>query len=181
MQNDKISYELENFLLHAGVKGMKWGVRKDRAEGVSRSINKVASKDAKEFVEAKQFYGKGAGIRRKLIKETVEQRSKNSSEYKKAFDFHTDRQDMAKASSKAVSKRNSIDRREKTKQRAGYVARKATGEMGTQAAFTAAVIGGVAFARSPRAQQAAKTAYKTAKDTATRYRGASELSKLLGL
>lgn len=179
--NENYEPDLEEFLAHFGVKGMKWGVRNPKAEGVSRSINKTASKDAKEFAEAKQFYGQGAGTRRKLIKETVEQRTKNSSEYKKAFDFHLQRQDMAKASEKAVSKRKSIDRRTRTKQRAGYLARTTTGQMGTQAAFTAVAVAGLAFASSPVARQKAKSAYSNVANAAARYRGAAHLSKILGL
>ena len=43
-------------LMHYGVKGMKWGVRRR------------ARHDAKEFTQAKMYYGDGAGNRRKLIK-----------------------------------------------------------------------------------------------------------------
>ena len=43
-------------LMHYGVKGMKWGVRRR------------ARRDAKEFTQAKMYYGEGAGNRRKLIK-----------------------------------------------------------------------------------------------------------------
>lgn len=46
-------------LMHYGVKGMKWGVRRR------------ARRDAKEFTQAKMYYGEGAGNRRKLIKATV--------------------------------------------------------------------------------------------------------------
>lgn len=46
-----MSIELE--LSHYGVKGMRWGVRNSRPEGVSRSTNRAAKKDAKEFTRIK--------------------------------------------------------------------------------------------------------------------------------
>ena len=52
-------------LMHYGVRGMKWGVRRR------------ARRDAKEFTQAKMYYGEGAGNRRKLIKATVKARSKD--------------------------------------------------------------------------------------------------------
>lgn len=39
-------------LTHYGVKGMRWGVHRSRPEGVSRSTNRAAKKDAKEFTRA---------------------------------------------------------------------------------------------------------------------------------
>lgn len=84
------------YLQHYGVKGMKWGVRRQ------------AKKDAKEFARAKMFYGEGAGTRRKLIKATVTQRSKDP-EYKKAFDEALVKQDMSKHASKAKQERKVKD------------------------------------------------------------------------
>lgn len=55
----------ESYLMHFGVKGMKWGGRRK------------ARKDAKESARAAMYYGKGAGNRRKLIKNKVAQRSKD--------------------------------------------------------------------------------------------------------
>ena len=144
--------EDEAFLEHFGVKGMKWGVRNDAPPGVSRSTNRMARKDAKEFATAKMFYGEGAGTRRKLIKATVDQRSKNDPSYKKAFDHHLAKQDMAERASAATKQRGRKDTATKTKQRAGYVARRLTGEMGTQAAFVAASMAGVSYLRSDRGQ-----------------------------
>ena len=60
-------------LMHYGVKGMKWGVRRR------------ARRDAKEYTQAKMYYGEGAGNRRKLIKATVKTRSKDPF-YKSEFD-----------------------------------------------------------------------------------------------
>ena len=91
-------------LTHYGVKGMRWGVHRSRPEGVSRSTNRAAKKDAKEFTRAKMYYGEGAGNRRKLIKAKVTERSKDPS-YKKAFDHHVANTNWEKRSKEARSKR----------------------------------------------------------------------------
>ena len=96
-------------LYHYGVKGQKWGVRK---------AQKLAKKDAKEFARAKMFYGEGAGTRRKLIKNTVKERSKDPN-YKKAFDEALENQDMADHAAKARSER----KRKDVKKSAGKTAR----------------------------------------------------------
>jgi hypothetical protein len=162
--------EDEEFLAHFGVKGMKWGQRKGAMPGVSSKTNRAAKKDAKEFARAKMFYGEGAGTRRKLIKATVEAKSKKDPSYKKAFDSHLGNQDMASQASKARGERKRKDVATKTKQRVGYLARKATGEMGTQAAFTAVAIGGIAFAKSPKGQ-------KIMKESALKVKQAANYSK----
>lgn len=144
---------IDDFLAHYGVKGMKWGVRRDPAPGVSRKTNKEARKDATEFARAKMFYGEGAGNRRKLINASVDAKRKRDPSYGKAFDHHLAKQNMADHAQKARSERSRTDRRTRTKQRAGYVARRFTGEMGTQAAFAAAAFAGAAFLKSPKGQR----------------------------
>lgn len=86
-------------LYHHGVKGMKWGVRKQI---------RVAKRDAKEYARAKMFYGEGANIRRKLIGNTVKTRSKMDA-YKKAFDEALENQDMAEHAKKAKAERKRKD------------------------------------------------------------------------
>ena len=83
-----MSLVYQDYLIHYGVKGMKWGVRRK------------ARKDANEFAKAKMFYGQGAGTRRKLIKAKVEQRSSDP-DYKKAFEAHLANQNMDKRASQA--------------------------------------------------------------------------------
>lgn len=95
---------MSNELTHYGVKGMRWGVHRNRPEGVSRSTNRAAKKDAKEFTRAKMYYGEGAGNRRKLIKAKVAERSKDPS-YKKAFDHHVANTNWEKRSKEARAKR----------------------------------------------------------------------------
>jgi hypothetical protein len=91
---------------------MHWGHHK--TEGVSRSDNRAARKDAKEFARAKMFYGESAGTRRKLIKNKVEGKSKNNPGYKKAFDDHLSRQDMSKHTDKAIGERKRRTARKST-------------------------------------------------------------------
>lgn len=148
-----ISDEEADFLAHYGVKGMHWGIRKDRAPGASRKTNKAAAKDAKEAARAKMFYGEGAGTRRKLINATVEARSKKDPTYRSAFDYHMSKQDMSSHASKARGERSRTDKKKSVRQGAGYVARKITGEWGTTAAFTAVALSGAAFLNSPQGRR----------------------------
>lgn len=148
----------ELYLEHYGVKGMKWGQRNARPGGVTRRVDKEARKDAEELVRAKAFYGTGAGTRRKLINQTISGKEKRIPGYREALDAHVSNQDTSKHASKAVKERKRTDRVDKNKQRVGALARSATGEMGTQAAFVAAGIAGVAFVKSDRGQRVMKTA-----------------------
>ncbi len=117
MQDD-LHPEYERYLAHHGVKGMRWGVRKDGGKQgssanpkttPSKRTTREASKDAKEFNRAKMFYGEGAGTRRKLIKATVTSKAKKDPLYKKAFDEAVATQDMGKHASKARSERKRKD------------------------------------------------------------------------
>lgn len=101
--------DVDDFLEHFGVKGMKWGVRKDSIPGVSARTSREAKKDATEFAKAKMFFGEGAGTRRKLIKAQVESKSAKDPSYKKAFDHHLGNQDLGKRASQARGERKRKD------------------------------------------------------------------------
>ena len=133
-------------LVHYGIKGMKWGVRRADPGGISRSTNREARKDAKEFARAKMYYGEGAGTRRKLIKNTVEGKSKKDPNYKKAFDTHLNNQDMSKHAEKARGER----KRKNVRNSAGRGIRGTkhilNGNSQYASAVTALVVGGALYA-----------------------------------
>jgi len=131
----------EEALAHFGVKGMKWGVRKehDGPAGVPAKTNKDAKKDAEEFTKAKLFYGEGAGTRRKLIKAKVEAKSAKDPLYKKAFDHHVGKTDLAKRSEQAVKERRRTDTKKavkKTGKGVGHILRGNSQYANTAAAVT---------------------------------------------
>ena len=133
-------------LTHYGVKGMKWGVTHDRPDGVSRSTNRDARKDASEFARAKQFYGEGAGTRRKLIKATVDGKSKKNASYKTAFDHHLANQDSSKHAAKAQSERkrkNVVNSTRKGVRGTSHILR---GNSQYASAATAIIVGGALYA-----------------------------------
>jgi hypothetical protein len=154
-------------LVHHGVKGMHWGVRHDGPAGVSSSTNREAKKDAKEFARAKQFYGKGAGTRRKLIKATVEGKSKKSSSYKKAFDHHLANQDTSKHAAKAQTERkrkNVVSSARRGVRGTSHILR---GNSQYASAATAIAVGGAMYAHKSGIDKtilnAGKTVYSKAK------------------
>lgn len=122
--------ELDHFLEHYGVKGMKWGQRKTKRE---------ASKDAKEYARAQMFYGEGAGNRRKLIKATVEAKASKHPGYKDAFDAELSKQDMGKHASKAQKERRRKDTTETTLKTARGVHRSLNGGFGNVSLLAAVV------------------------------------------
>ena len=153
--------DVEDFLAHFGVKGMKWGVRNEREPGLSRKTDNEARKDATEFSRAKMFYGTGAGTRRKLIKASVDAKTAKDPLYAKAFERHLQNQNMSDHAQKARSERSRTDKKQKVRQTTGYVARRLTGEMGTTAAFTAAAFAGAAYLSSPAGKDMMNRIYKT--------------------
>jgi len=154
-----------NFLLHFGVKGMQWGVRKDRAAGVSSRTDREARKDAEESARAKMYFGQGAGTRRKLINKSVEAKRARDPAYGKAFDHHLAKQKLDVHASKARSERKRTDRKDTIKKSAGQLARSRTGEMGTKAAFTAVAVGGAAYLNSPQGRARMAKTVRTVKNS----------------
>jgi hypothetical protein len=104
---------LDNELKHVGILGMHWGQRNGSDNGVSRSTNNLAKKDAKRYMDAKMFYGKTAGTRRKLLKAELDKKIKNVPGYEQVFNQHLEGVDKAKSAQKAVSERNRIDTTQK--------------------------------------------------------------------
>ena len=176
--------DIDDVLIHFGVKGMRWGVRKDRQglEGVSGSTSREAKKDAREFARAKMFYGDGAGTRRKLIKATVNSKSQKDPSYKKAFDYHLESQDMGSHASKARGERRRKDVVSKTGKTARGVHRSLTGGFGSVSLASAVIAGGYLYARQTGADKVimnhAKTAYSTARSSIKTARRAREWSRM---
>ena len=168
----KMEYDFDKVehgeLVHYGVKGMKWGHRKARPEGVSAKTDRMARKDAKEFARAKQFYGEGAGTRRKLIKARVEGISKKNPGYKKAFDAHLAAQDTSKHAAKAKAERKRKNVANSTRKGIRGTSHILRGNSQYASAATAIVVGGALYAHKAGIDKtianAAKTTYKKARD-----------------
>lgn len=127
----------QNYIAHHGVKGMKWGVR--RSNKTKFSTKRKAKKDAKEYARAKMFYGEGAGNRRKLIKATVNERSKNLKGYNKEFNKYLDQQDMAKHASAAKRERATRTAGKTTAKTARGLVHAALGNIGKASASAAGI------------------------------------------
>lgn len=168
----------EEYLEHVGVKGMRWGHRKNPT-GAPHKTNKLARQDAEEMARAKMFYGQGAGTRRKLIKTTVDQRKRIDPAYAKAFDYHLDNQRMDVHAQKAQQERVRKDRIDRTKQQAGAVARRTTGEMGTQAAFAVLALAGTAYMTSPAARKKMNKGFSIAKEAVVRKKNSILIKQVL--
>jgi len=171
------------YLAHYGIKGMKWGVRRTPEQlGHIRNPERAARRDAKEYARAKMFYGEGAGTRRKLIKNTVEERSKNPA-YKKAFDEALSKQDMAKHVQNAKTERKVRDAKNTTAKTGRGVINMVTGHPERLSAGMAAVAAVLAVAHQTGADKiaidSAKKAYRSVVNDITIARGKQAVEKIL--
>ena len=135
--------DVDDFLEHFGVKGMKWGQNKRNPGGVSRKTSREASKDAKEFTAAKMYYGEGAGTRRKLIKAKVNSKSAKDPNYKKAFDDAVGGTDMGRRAEQARGQRKRTDTKNSVKKTARGVGHVVRGNS-QYASMAAVVVAGAA-------------------------------------
>ena len=122
----------DDYLEHFGIKGMKWGVRRE------------ARRDAKESARAKMYYGEGAGVRRRNINAIVKQKSKDptyKAEYEKAYA----KQDLSKARRSAQRQRTVTDKTKGFRQGAGRVGRAITREATAAVGFAAATAASAAI------------------------------------
>lgn len=142
----------EEFLAHYGVPGMKWGQRKNALPGVSAKTNRTAAKDAKEAARAKVYYGEGAGVRRRLINNTVKSRSVDKS-YKKAFDHHMSNQKMDKRAAEARSKRKRTDIAKGTAKTSRGIVNVLKGNMRYASAASVMLVGAYGVARKTGADK----------------------------
>lgn len=150
-------YETDDFLEHYGIKGMKWGVRRDDYTGASRRTNREAAKDAREYARAKMFYGEGAGNRRKLINAAVQAKSNKDETYKAAFDHHIARQDMSTHADKARGERKRKDVKNTVGKTARGVNRVINGPFAAPLGAVA-VAGAIAYAKANNLDQKAMRA-----------------------
>ena len=80
-------HEEEDFLAHYGVKGMKWGVRKDPKPNVSRATMREAKRDVGKSVSPNKVFGKNADARFKQHRSAMQWRMKKDADYKKAVEW----------------------------------------------------------------------------------------------
>lgn len=162
-----MSEDVDDFLAHYGVKGMKWGKTSSRPEGTPRKTEREAGKDAKEFARAKMYYGEGAGVRRRLIKGTVASKSKDAA-YKESFERQLESQDLAKRAVEARGKRKRTDTVEGAKKTTRGVVNVIKGNMRNASAASVILVGAATAAhRSGVDRMVFEYAKKTVVDIAT--------------
>jgi hypothetical protein len=99
---------LDNHLVHVGILGMHWGQHKS-SDGIPDSTHRLAKKDAQRHIDAKMFYGKTAGTKRKLLKAEIDKKMKTIPGYEQSFSTHLQNIDIARSAKNATATRNRID------------------------------------------------------------------------
>ena len=120
--------QVEHELMHYGILGMKWGVR--RAEN---QLRREAGRDAKQYAKAKMAYGEGAGVQRRHIKAELDKKMKDPS-YKKSFDDALEAINYAKATRQAKRWRKGQDAKKQVKRSSKALANALTGTSSLAAA-----------------------------------------------
>ena len=99
-------------IVHFGIKGMKWGIRRyENPDGTltqagkeryQRNLHKEARRDAQRKSDADAAYGSGAGTRRKLIDKEINEKLKNK-DYAKHYERAKKEVDVSKSLKRAES------------------------------------------------------------------------------
>lgn len=125
----------QNYLIHYGKIGMHWGQRSTQSRN-ERHTAKLASHDAKRYADAKMFYGKTAGTRRKLLKAELDKKKSQMPGYEDAFNKALGNVDYAKSAKKAVVERKTKDAAYRTR----VTVKQILGVTGTLTAAAASVL-----------------------------------------
>ena len=141
----------QNELVHYGVLGMKWGVRKEE-----KKLRKAATKDAQKYAKAKMAYGQGAGIQRRHVKAELEKKMKDP-KYKKSFEDALESINYTKATRQARRWRKTQDVKNQTTRSTKAVARTLTG---TSSLAAAAIL---YMQYKPQVDRFIKNAFRTIK------------------
>ena len=103
------SYNNTSELYHHGILGMKWGHHETTSETNSKHTTRLANKDAKRYADAKMFYGKTAGTKRKLLKAELDKKKSTIPGYEEQFNKALENVDFSKSAKKAVVTRKTKD------------------------------------------------------------------------
>ena len=114
---------------------MHWGQRNKTVQN-QRHTSRLAKKDAKRYADAKMFYGKTAGTRRKLLKAELDKKKSQIPGYEDAFNEYVKNVDYAKSAKKAVAERKTRDAAYRTR----VTVKQILGVTGTLTAAAASVI-----------------------------------------
>lgn len=128
---------VKNELMHYGILGMRWGIRRTPEQlgrREERKLKKSATKDAERTAVAKAAYGKGAGIQRRLVKTDIDSKLKNPA-YKKYYDEALASLNSSKVVNKAVANSRGRATKEQTTRTAKMVAKYLTGTTSLAAAY----------------------------------------------